>query len=49
MNIRRQNLTPALNTYYKNPIMIHEGKMQYLWDTQGKKYLDLFAGKALYN
>ena len=31
-------------TYYKKPVLIHEGKMQWLWDHEGKKYLDMFGG-----
>ena len=31
-------------TYYKNPIMIVDGHMQYLFDETGKRYLDGFAG-----
>jgi len=42
--LRREYLTPALVTYYKDPIMIVEGNMQYLWDHTGKRYLDAIAG-----
>jgi len=42
--MRREFLTPALVTYYKDPIMIVEGKMQYLFDEKGRRYLDAFAG-----
>ncbi len=42
--MRRQYLTPGLITYYKEPLMIVEGHMQYLWDETGKQYLDGFAG-----
>jgi len=42
--LRRQYLTPGLITYYRDPLMIVEGKMQYLWDERGKRYLDAFAG-----
>lgn len=41
---RREFLTPALITYYKDPLMIVEGKMQYLFDERGRRYLDAFAG-----
>ena len=43
-DIRKDNLSPALLTYYKNPVMIHQGHMQWLWDHEGRRYLDLFAG-----
>src|SRR4029450_2399964 len=37
-------LTPALVTYYKDPVMIVEGNMQWLFDEKGRRYLDAFAG-----
>ena len=42
--LRKQYLTPGLITYYRDPLLIVEGKMQYLWDETGKQYLDAFAG-----
>ena len=44
MALRKQYLSPGLFLYYKNPIMIVEGKQQYLWDEKGKRYLDAFGG-----
>jgi len=41
---RKQYLSPGLFLYYKNPIMIVEGKQQYLWDEKGRRYLDAFGG-----
>jgi alanine-glyoxylate transaminase/(R)-3-amino-2-methylpropionate-pyruvate transaminase len=42
--LRRQYLTPGLITYYREPLLVVEGQMQYLWDETGKRYLDGFAG-----
>src|SRR5438067_13508541 len=42
--LRRQYLTPGLITYYRDPLLIVEGKMPYVWDETGKRYLDAFAG-----
>src|ERR1700690_1955060 len=42
--LRKQYLSPGLITYYQDPLLIVEGKMQYLWDETGKQYLDAFAG-----
>ncbi len=42
--LRRQYLTPGLLTYYREPLLVVEGHMQYLWDEAGKQYLDAFAG-----
>ncbi len=41
---RKQFLNPGLFLYYKTPIMIVEGKMQYVWDSTGKRYLDGLGG-----
>jgi alanine-glyoxylate transaminase/(R)-3-amino-2-methylpropionate-pyruvate transaminase len=42
--LRREYLTPGLITYYREPLLVVEGHMQYLWDETGKRYLDGFAG-----
>src|SRR4051812_25195813 len=42
--LRKQYLSPGLLTYYQDPLLIVEGKMQFLWDETGKQYLDAFAG-----
>jgi alanine-glyoxylate transaminase / (R)-3-amino-2-methylpropionate-pyruvate transaminase len=42
--LRRQYLNPAIFLYYKNPIMLVEGAMQYVWDDTGKRYLDAIGG-----
>ncbi|CAL5222254.1 g4590 [Coccomyxa viridis] len=42
--LRKQYLSPALFHHFKDPIMITEGKMQYLYDDKGRRYLDAFAG-----
>ena len=41
---RKQFLNPGLFLYYKQPIMIVEGSMQYVWDHTGKRYLDGLGG-----
>src|ERR1700733_4535765 len=42
--LRKQFLNPGIFLYYKNPIMLVEGAMQYLWDDTGKRYLDGIGG-----
>ncbi len=42
--LRAAHCHPVIFTLYKEPIMIVEGSMQYLFDDTGKRYLDLFAG-----
>ncbi|KAL5992254.1 Alanine--glyoxylate aminotransferase 2, mitochondrial [Asimina triloba] len=44
---RKKFLGPSLFYYYQKPVSelnIVEGKMQYLFDENGKRYLDAFAG-----
>ncbi|HEU4588287.1 MAG TPA: aspartate aminotransferase family protein [Gemmatimonadales bacterium] len=42
--MRRHFAHPSLFTLYREPIMIVEGHMQWLFDETGRRYLDLFAG-----
>jgi alanine-glyoxylate transaminase/(R)-3-amino-2-methylpropionate-pyruvate transaminase len=42
--MRRQYTNPAIFTLYREPLLIVEGYMQYLYDETGRRYLDLFAG-----
>lgn len=42
--MRKQFANPAIFTIYKDPIMIVEGHMQWLFDETGKRYLDMLAG-----
>uniref|UniRef100_A0A3P8WWM5 Alanine--glyoxylate aminotransferase 2, mitochondrial n=1 Tax=Cynoglossus semilaevis TaxID=244447 RepID=A0A3P8WWM5_CYNSE len=48
LQIRRQYCNPMImkGTSYKNPVFVNQGYMQWLWDVDGKRYLDLFAGVA---
>ncbi|XP_064599022.1 LOW QUALITY PROTEIN: alanine--glyoxylate aminotransferase 2, mitochondrial-like [Liolophura sinensis] len=43
LRIRKGSLFPML-TYYKKPLMLHQGYMQWLFDMDGRRYLDLFGG-----
>jgi alanine-glyoxylate transaminase/(R)-3-amino-2-methylpropionate-pyruvate transaminase len=42
--LRKQFINPGVFLYYKKPIMLVEGAMQYVWDEAGKRYLDGLAG-----
>lgn len=42
--LRKQYVSPGVITYYREPLMVVEGHMQYVWDDQGTRYLDAFAG-----
>jgi len=41
---RKQFLNPGIFLYYQDPIMFVEGKGQYVWDDQGRRYLDGLGG-----
>ena len=44
LDLRNQYVSPGIFHYYKKPIMIVEGKGQYLFDEKGRRYLDGFGG-----
>src|SRR5438046_10284393 len=44
LRLRKQFLNPGIFLYYKKPIMLVEGKMQYVWDADGRRYLDALGG-----
>ncbi len=49
LQMRKDYLMPCLGYFYKNPPVFTRGEMQYLYDNQGKKYLDFFAGVSVMN
>jgi 4-aminobutyrate aminotransferase len=40
----KQYLFPAVSMYYQEPIELVKGQGDYVWDSDGKKYLDCFGG-----
>src|SRR5580658_5163556 len=44
LTLRKQFLNPGIFLYYKSPIMLVEGSMQYVWDDTGRRYLDGIGG-----
>lgn len=42
--IRKERLLPTVTHYYKRPLHIAKASMQWVWDVEGKKYLDAFGG-----
>jgi 4-aminobutyrate aminotransferase-like enzyme len=40
----REYLWPAVSNYYQQPLAVDRGEMQYIWDLEGRKYLDFFGG-----
>lgn len=44
LELRKEHVTPSAVPFYRNPLLIHRGEMQYLYDHKGGKYLDMFGG-----
>jgi alanine-glyoxylate transaminase/(R)-3-amino-2-methylpropionate-pyruvate transaminase len=42
--LRKEFLNPGIFLYYKKPLMLVAGRMQYVWDETGKRYLDGLGG-----
>jgi hypothetical protein len=42
--MRKDFVTPSAVPFYRSPLLIHKGDMQYLFDHKGVKYLDMFGG-----
>jgi 4-aminobutyrate aminotransferase-like enzyme len=40
----KQYLFPSVGMYFAEPLVTDRASMQYLWDADGKKYLDFFGG-----
>ena len=49
INKKAQYIMPCLNHFYQDPMQIVKGEMQYLYDSNNKKYLDCFAGVSVIN
>jgi 4-aminobutyrate aminotransferase len=40
----REYLWPAVTNFYQQPLVADHASMQYVWDVEGRKYLDFFGG-----
>ena len=40
----KEYLFPSVSTYFAEPLVTDHASMQYLWDANGKQYLDFFGG-----
>jgi 4-aminobutyrate aminotransferase len=40
----KQYIFPSVSLYFTDPVITDHASMQYVWDTDGKKYLDFFGG-----
>ncbi len=46
---KQKHLIPCVYHFYKNPPQLVRGEMQYLYDHEGNKYLDFYAGVSVVN
>ncbi len=44
LKLRREYLSPGIFLYYQQPIMLVEGRGQYVFDERGRRYLDALGG-----
>lgn len=49
IHLKNRYLIPCVYHFYKKPIQLVRGEMQYLYDHTGKRYLDFFAGVSVVN
>jgi 4-aminobutyrate aminotransferase-like enzyme len=40
----KEFLWPAVTNFYQQPLVADRAEMQYVWDLEGRKYLDFFGG-----
>ncbi|HYB59837.1 MAG TPA: aminotransferase class III-fold pyridoxal phosphate-dependent enzyme, partial [Methylomirabilota bacterium] len=40
----RKYVWPVASNYYKQPLVADRASMQYVWDVEGRRYLDFFGG-----
>ncbi|XP_021766275.1 alanine--glyoxylate aminotransferase 2 homolog 3, mitochondrial-like [Chenopodium quinoa] len=43
---RKEFLSPSMFTFFNDPLNVVDGRMQYLYDDKGRRYLDAFGGIA---
>ena len=46
---KKKYIMPCLGHFYSDPRQIVRGSMQYLYDSEGRAYLDCFAGVSVIN
>ncbi|XP_016080223.1 PREDICTED: alanine--glyoxylate aminotransferase 2, mitochondrial isoform X2 [Miniopterus natalensis] len=44
LEIYRQHLSSMQTAYFPEPLLLHQGHMEWLFDHQGNRYLDFFSG-----
>ncbi|XP_027953875.1 alanine--glyoxylate aminotransferase 2, mitochondrial isoform X2 [Eumetopias jubatus] len=44
LEIQNHHLTPTRTAYFRKPLLLHQGHMEWLFDYEGNRYLDFFSG-----
>ncbi|XP_070375896.1 alanine--glyoxylate aminotransferase 2, mitochondrial isoform X2 [Equus asinus] len=44
LEINNQHLYPPRTAYFAEPLLLHQGHMEWLFDHEGNRYLDFFSG-----
>ncbi|XP_006156397.1 alanine--glyoxylate aminotransferase 2, mitochondrial isoform X4 [Tupaia chinensis] len=44
LEIHKQHLSPVGTAYFQKPLLLHQGHMEWLFDSEGNRYLDFFSG-----
>ncbi|XP_062068500.1 alanine--glyoxylate aminotransferase 2, mitochondrial isoform X1 [Lepus europaeus] len=44
LDIHKQHLSPVKTAYFQRPLLLHQGHMEWLFDSEGNRYLDFFSG-----
>nr|KAF6488659.1 alanine--glyoxylate aminotransferase 2 [Molossus molossus] len=44
LEIYQQHLSPMQTAYFPQPLLLHQGHMEWLFDHEGNRYLDFFSG-----
>uniref|UniRef100_A0A8D1EI27 Alanine--glyoxylate aminotransferase 2, mitochondrial n=1 Tax=Sus scrofa TaxID=9823 RepID=A0A8D1EI27_PIG len=44
LDIHKQHLSPVQTAYFPEPLLLHQGHMEWLFDYEGNRYLDFFSG-----
>ncbi|XP_036919049.1 alanine--glyoxylate aminotransferase 2, mitochondrial isoform X2 [Sturnira hondurensis] len=44
LEVHKRHLSPVLKAYFSEPLLLHQGHGQWLFDYEGNRYLDFFSG-----
>lgn len=44
LRLRQKHLLPSVTHFYREPLHLAKASMQWVWDVEGKRYLDSFGG-----